>query len=68
MPISDDEIYALQRITENKLDVTPLPYFNGGDRVTISRGPLAGITGIAVDEIAPSAYRIWNTHYEICNG
>ena len=48
MPIPDDEIHALQQMIENKIDLTPFPYLNLGDRVTISHGPLAGISGIAV--------------------
>src|SRR6516164_4024338 len=45
MPVPDDDIDALRKITES-LGVEPHPFLNVGDRVRIVAGPLAGWEGI----------------------
>jgi transcription antitermination factor NusG len=45
-PISDSEIFAVQRIVESGLAARPWPFVQVGQRVMIERGPLAGAEGI----------------------
>jgi len=45
-PISDSEIFAVQRIVESGLAARPWPFVQVGQRVVIERGPLAGAEGI----------------------
>jgi transcription antitermination factor NusG len=46
--IPDVEIGALQKVLSAELTVMPHPYLREGQRVRISRGPLAGLEGILV--------------------
>ena len=48
MPIPEDEIAAIQTIVKSGLPVTPYPFLNAGQAVSIRRGPLAGLDGIVV--------------------
>jgi transcription antitermination factor NusG len=45
-PISDSEIFAVQRIVESGLAARPWPFVQVGQRVVIERGPLSGAEGI----------------------
>ena len=45
-PVADQEIDALRRIMVSGKDVGPHPYLSAGQRVHISAGPLAGLSGI----------------------
>lgn len=53
LPVSDDEIAAVQSIVRSGLPSRPWPNLTFGSRVLIEYGPLAGIEGIAlrVDKI-----------------
>lgn len=46
--VPDEEIEAIQRVLEADLSPLPHPYLREGQRVRISRGPLAGVEGILV--------------------
>jgi transcription antitermination factor NusG len=46
--VSEAEIEAIQRIQEARLPVLPHPYLRDGQRVRITRGPLADIEGVLV--------------------
>lgn len=46
LPIELHEIEALQRVAQLNLDAEPCPYLRVGQRVTIDRGPLAGLDGV----------------------
>lgn len=44
--IPDSEIEALRRVIDGFRNVAPHPFLHCGDRVRVTRGPLAGIEGI----------------------
>jgi transcription antitermination factor NusG len=44
--VADAEIDAVRRVVETGLPVLPLSYLKEGQRVRITRGPLAGVEGI----------------------
>ena len=46
--VGDAEIDRLQAIVARGLSVQPWPYLKAGDRIYISRGPLAGIEGLVL--------------------
>lgn len=46
--IPEEQIYSLRRLIESKEQIDPYPYIREGQRVTIKRGPLTGVTGILV--------------------
>lgn len=46
LPVSSEEIDALQRVMERKLTAEPWEFLRAGERVRIHQGPLAGIEGI----------------------
>jgi transcription antitermination factor NusG len=48
VPIHEDEIVALQRAVDSRLNVEPHDYLEVGDLVAIRGGALDGITGILV--------------------
>lgn len=48
VPVSDDEIAAIQTVIRSGLPARPFTSLAIGDRVVIERGPLAGLEGIAV--------------------
>lgn len=50
-PIPDEQIEALQRLVANKEALDPYPYLSEGQRVRISKGPLAGVEGILVEKL-----------------
>ena len=54
--VSETEIAALQRICHFESGVQPHSFWEQGDRVRISRGPLCGIEGILMRE--KNEYRI----------
>jgi transcription antitermination factor NusG len=47
-PIADEEISAIERVIESGAPVLSHPYFNQGDRVRVTEGPLAGVEGVFV--------------------
>jgi len=49
IPVSDDEIAAVQAVIRSGLPAQPWPFLNAGDRVYIGRGPLAGVEGIVTN-------------------
>jgi transcription antitermination factor NusG len=51
--VAEPEIEAIQRVLEARLPVLPHPYLREGQRVRITRGPLAGVEGILV-QMLPS--------------
>jgi transcription antitermination factor NusG len=44
--VADSDIDALQRVLHTELTIMPHPYLREGQRVRITRGPLAGVEGI----------------------
>jgi len=46
--VPDSEIAAIQRLLHSGLPVLPYPYLREGQRVRITRGPLADVEGIIV--------------------
>jgi transcription antitermination factor NusG len=45
-PIDESLIFSLQRAFANPRQVAPADYFQGGERVRVAVGPLAGVTGV----------------------
>lgn len=48
-PVSDEEIYSLQRALHMRFPIEPAPYLEIGEKVRITGGPLTGVTGILVE-------------------
>jgi transcriptional antiterminator NusG len=46
--VPDSEIVAIQRVLHSDLPILPHPYLREGQRVRITRGPLADVEGILV--------------------
>ena len=55
-PIPDEEIDAVKKIIESKLQASPCPFLRIGQAVLINKGPLAGIEGILTE--FRNSYRI----------
>jgi len=47
-PVPDEEIESLQRVLTARVPVLPYPFLKTGQRVRITRGPLADVEGILV--------------------
>jgi transcription antitermination factor NusG len=47
--IPDDELAGIQAVTELPWRILPYPYLKQGQRVRITRGPLAGLEGILIE-------------------
>ena len=52
LPIEDDEIQAIRRVAENRMDSEPCPFGTPGTAVRVIKGPLAGIEGIVEKPLA----------------
>ena len=46
--VPDSEMFALQRLLEGDAPIEPHPFLKCGERVRVTRGPLAGIEGLLV--------------------
>ena len=46
--VPDSEIHAVQRLMGSGLPMLPHPYLREGQRVRITRGPLADVEGIVI--------------------
>ena len=46
--VPDGEVEAIQRVVRTRLPVSPYPYLRDGQRVRITRGPLADVEGVLV--------------------
>ena len=46
--VPDSEVEAIQRVVRTRLPVSPYPYLRDGQRVRITRGPLADVEGVLV--------------------
>lgn len=46
--VPDEEVEAIQKVTDASLPALPHPYLREGQRVRITRGPLADVEGILV--------------------
>ena len=46
LPVPDIEVENLRRAMETGVPLLPVPYLKVGDSVSITRGPLRGLTGI----------------------
>jgi transcription antitermination factor NusG len=44
-PIGDNEVAMMRTIAQSPLPVESIPYFNSGDRICLTAGPLAGVSG-----------------------
>ena len=49
-PLDDDEMRALQFAVESSARVEPWPFVASGVRVRLSRGPLAGLEGVLIED------------------
>ncbi len=49
VPVRDEEIEALKRAIAASVPMEACPYVNSGEEVTITEGPLTGLTGIVMD-------------------
>lgn len=49
VPVSDEEIAAVEAVVRSGLPAQPWPCLTVGSRVFIERGPLAGVEGIALN-------------------
>ena len=47
--IPDDEMQAIERVSEARQPVLPYPYLKEGQRARITSGPLTGVEGILVE-------------------
>lgn len=45
-PITDEEILYLQRAVHSGRDIVAVPFFSLGQKVQVTNGPLAGLTGV----------------------
>jgi transcription antitermination factor NusG len=52
VPIEDDEIGAIRRVTENSSEPEPCPFGVAGTPVRVVKGPLEGIEGIVAKRLA----------------
>ncbi len=52
LPIEDDEIDAIRRVKENRIESKPCPFGAPGTPVRVVKGPLAGIQGIVERPLA----------------
>lgn len=48
-PITDSEIFAVQRIVESGVAACPWPFLQVGERVIIEKGPLTGAEGLLLN-------------------
>jgi len=48
LPIEDEEIAALKQIVASNLSAEPWPFLHVGQPVTITAGPLSGLSGVLV--------------------
>lgn len=46
LAVSEQELQAVRRIVDSKLNVSPWPYLKVGQHVEVHRGPLRGVEGI----------------------
>jgi len=44
-PIEESDIAMVRSITQSQLPVESIPYFQSGDRICLTAGPLAGVSG-----------------------
>ena len=52
VPIDDSEIAAIRSVMHSQLDTEPYPFPEGGKRVRLGAGPLAGLEGFLIDDNA----------------
>jgi transcription antitermination factor NusG len=55
-PIAEEEISAIQKVTQSGLAAMPWPFLRVGQHVVVRKGPLAGMEGILLSQ--PNRYRI----------
>lgn len=48
--IPEEQIFSLRKVVENNENLDPYPYLREGQRVRITKGPLAGVEGILVEK------------------
>jgi transcriptional antiterminator NusG len=48
VPVADNEIAALQQVTQSELPRQPWPYYSAGQKVIIHTGPLQGVEGVLI--------------------
>jgi transcription antitermination factor NusG len=47
-PVPEDQINTLKILLDNKKKIDPYPYLKEGQKITIKKGPLAGVNGILI--------------------
>lgn len=55
-PIPDGEVASVRTLVQSRLECSPYPYLHKGSFVEIIRGPLAGASGILIQE--PKGHRL----------
>lgn len=61
-PVPDQEIDAIRAVVQANVPAVPHPYLNAGQRVRITRGPLADVEGILVDRHASKGLLVLSVH------
>jgi transcription antitermination factor NusG len=46
VPIGENEIVSLRKAAGARIPMSPVPYWQAGQKIRIARGPLAGVEGI----------------------
>lgn len=49
IPVDDNELEAVRRISTSGISILPWPFLNSGHRISIENGPLRGLTGVVVE-------------------
>jgi len=60
--VPDQEIDAIRAVVQSRLPAAPHPYLRTGQRVRITRGPLAEVEGILVDRHADKGLLVLSVH------
>lgn len=60
--VPDQEIDAIRAVVQSRLPAVPHPYLRTGQRVRITKGPLADVEGILVDRHAGKGLLVLSVH------
>lgn len=60
--VPDQEIDAIRAVVDSRLPAVPHPYLQAGQRVRITKGPLADVEGILVDRHAGKGLLVLSVH------
>jgi transcription antitermination factor NusG len=54
VPVEETEIQALQKVIQAGVPASPCPYLQTGQKISIDRGPLSGLSGLLLKAKGPS--------------